>query len=154
MAEDSTPEGAHGNGRGGQLPPIRRQDVDAIAVADDGERAAQKLRVNEAKLRAAIELAGLAVYSWDPVNEVLDWDDRVRAMWGVQPGEPVDWDVFARAVHPDDRARVDAAVAVALDPAGNGRYDIEFRIIGRDDGIERWVSTWAQATFENGRATD
>lgn len=159
MVQDPTPEATPGEGLGNQFSPTWSHDADpgpapGTDSAEDRDRTAQKLKVNEAKLRAATALVGLAVYSWDPVSEVLEWDDRVRAMWGVAPGERVDWDVFARGVHPDDRARVDAAVAVSLDPAGNGRYDIEFRIIGRDDGVERWVSTSAQATFADGKATD
>lgn len=42
----------------------------------------EALKTSEARLRAATELVGLGVYSWDPVTGVLDWDERLRAMWG------------------------------------------------------------------------
>jgi PAS domain S-box-containing protein len=36
------------------------------------------------------------------------------------------------------------------DPAGDGVYHIEYRVIGIEDSVERWVSTYGRTTFENG----
>jgi len=116
------------------------------------DRIAEKLKLNEAKLRKASELVGLAVYSWDPVNDVVECDDCLRAMWGMIAGEPVDRAMLLDAIHPGDRARVDAAITASLDPSGDGRYDIEYRVTGRSDGVERWIATSAQTTFEGGMA--
>lgn len=121
--------------------------------ADDHNGTVEKLRLNEVKLREASELVGLAVYSWNPVYDAVECDDDLRAMWGLPPGEPVDQNVFQACIHPDDRERVEAALAASLDPAGDGRYEIEYRVIGRDDGVERCISTSAQTTFTQGTAT-
>lgn len=104
-----------------------------------------------ALLRAAVDLAGLSPYSWDPATGALEWDDRLRAIWGLAPGAPVDMDIFLAGVHPDDRALVETAIAACTDPAGSGIYHIEYRVIGIDDGVERWVSTHGQTFFEEGR---
>ena len=107
---------------------------------------------SEAKLRKASELVGLAVFGWDPLRDTVECDDNMRAMWGIPSGEAVDRAQLLAEIHNDDRERVEQAIASSLDPAGDGRYDIEYRVIGRDDGVERWVSASAQTTFENGSA--
>ena len=112
----------------------------------------ERLRRNEARLRAATELVGLGIYSWIPGTGALDWDDRVRAMWGLPPGAPVDMEVYEAGIHPDDLARVRSAIAACLDPKGDGGYAVEYRVIGRDDGRTRHIATSGRTRFEHGRA--
>jgi PAS domain S-box-containing protein len=114
----------------------------------------EALKGSEARLRAATELLGLGVYSWDPVTGALDWDERLREMWGLPPGSPIDMDVFEAGIHPDDLTRVRDAIAACVDPAGGGRYNIEYRVIGRDDGVTRHIATAGRTTFEHGRAVN
>jgi PAS domain S-box-containing protein len=120
---------------------------------DEEKRGQTRLRQSEGRLRAAVSLAKLGLYSWNPVTNELSCDAAVKAMWGLAPEAAVDWSIWREGVHPDDRARVDEAIACSTDPAGDGVYDIEYRVIGRSDGEERWVATRGQMEFENGRAT-
>lgn len=114
----------------------------------------ERLKKNEARLRAATELVGLGIYAWDPATGALDWDDRLRAMWGLPPGAPVDMAVYEGGIHRDDLPRVRSAIAACVDPEGDGRYSIEYRVIGRDDGQTRHVATSGRTLFEDGRAVD
>ena len=138
--------------------PVRGDDGSVELVVgvsrDVSERRAfeEALRESEARLRAATELVGLGIYSWDPVTGALDWDERLRAMWGLPADAPVDMDVYEAAIHPDDLDRVRAAIAACVDPAGDGRYNIEYRVIGRDDAATRCIATAGRTTFEQGRA--
>ena len=75
----------------------------------------ERLKRDEARLRAATELVGLGIYSWDPGTGALEWDDRLRAMWGLPPGAPVDMDVYEAGIHRDDLARVRSAIAACVD---------------------------------------
>jgi PAS domain S-box-containing protein len=124
----------------GTAPDIRERDPREEA-----------LRQTEARLQAAADLVGLARYSWNPQTNALDWDVRLRAMWGLPANAHVDYEMWRSAVHPDDLARVEEAVAKCLDPQGDGVYDIEYRVIGITDGAERWVDTRGQTYFGNGR---
>lgn len=119
---------------------------------DTSERRAfeEALRTSEARLRAATELVGIGIYAWDPRTGALEWDERLRAMWGLSPDTPVDETIFEQGIHPDDRERVRAAIAACVDPAGDGSYSVEYRVIGRDDGVLRHIVTWGRTTFENG----
>ena len=109
----------------------------------------RRLRESEARLQAAVDLVKLGRYAWNPQTNELQWDDTLRAMWGLPAGAPVDYDVWRSCVHPDDLARVDAAVQQCADPRGDGVYDIEYRVIGKIDGAERWIATRGRTNFRN-----
>jgi PAS domain S-box-containing protein len=138
--------------------PVRADDGSIELVVgvsrDTSDRHAveQELRKNEARLRAATELAGLGIYSWDPITGALDWDERLRAMWGLPPDAEIDMEVFEAGIHPYDRRRVKRAIAACTDPAGDVRYNVEYRVVGRDDGITRHIVTSGQTTFAGRRA--
>lgn len=114
--------------------------------------AERQLRESEARLNAAIDLVKLSSYRWDPRTGALEWDQRLRAMWGVPPGAPLDTSVWMQGVHPDDRERVGAAAAAAINPDGEGVYRLEYRVIDAQSGQERWVSTYGQTLFEDREA--
>ena len=137
--------------------PFRQDQEIGGAVAyiediDKEKRADGRLRQSEERLKAAVELAGLGLYSIeiDGGESQLNWDDRVRTMWGLPAGTKVTHQLWLDGVHPDDRARVEAAVAEAYNPAGDGLYEIEYRVLGAD-GIERCVATHGETRFENGK---
>ena len=75
-------------------------------------------------------------------------------MWGLPPDARVDIDVFLAGLHPDDRPRVEAAIAACTRPAGDGVYALEYRVIGIEDGVERWVATYGRTIFEAGRPVE
>ena len=113
------------------------------------DRAEQELRKSEARLQAAADLLKLGHYEWNPQTNELQWDDTLRAMWGLPAGAPVDYAIWRAGVHPDDVARVEAAIQRCTDPLGDGVYDMEYRVIGKTDGVERWIATHGRTIFEN-----
>jgi PAS domain S-box-containing protein len=110
----------------------------------------ERLRKSEARLQAAVDLVGLSPYTWDPATGALEWDARLKAMWGLPPDAYVDHDIWQSAIHPDDQQRVAEAVARCLDPKSGGIYAIEYRVVGIQDRVERWISTFGRTTFEDG----
>ncbi|MEE7490276.1 PAS domain S-box protein [Methylobacterium oryzae CBMB20] len=117
----------------------------------DRRRAELELREAREQLGLAVEATGTGIFDYDLVGDVLTWDARTRALFGLLPDAPVNYDVFLAGLHPDDRSWVDAAVQRAIDPKGPGTYDIAFRVIGLQDGIERWVAAKGQAFVAGGR---
>ena len=115
------------------------------------ELAELELRAGEARLRIALEAAGLGTWDYSPITNTLRWDARCKALAGVSPDAEVNYQTFLRSVHPDDRERVDAAVQRALDPNADHQYDIEYRTVGIEDGVERWVSARGLGITEQGR---
>ncbi len=91
------------------------------------------LAESELRLRLAVEAADIGTFDYDLATGVLRWDGRTRALFGVGPDEPVSYaETFLPRLHPEDRARTDAAVRAALDPEGHGRFDCEYRTVAED----------------------
>ncbi len=123
----------------------------AIDSTDD-ERAAEALRLTEERARIATSAAQLGVHDYDVHSGRIQWDARVRELWGVGPDTQVTYDVFLGGVHPEDRAPTQAAVERARDPAGDGTYRAEYRVTSRADGQTRWIAATGTTVFEQGRA--
>ena len=112
----------------------------------------KRLRESSARLQAASDLVGLSSYLWDPRSGALQWDEPLRTLWGIPPGVEPDMALWLEGVHPDERVRVRAAIDGAVDPDGDGLCDIQYRVVGLEDGAERWVHTYGQTQFEGGVA--
>ena len=111
----------------------------------------ERFRKSEARLQAAVDLVGLSLYSWDPLTGALQWDASTKAMWGLPPDAHVNHNVFLSGVHPEDRPLVDAAITRTVDPAGDGLYRAEYRVIGIGDNVERRVCAYGQTSFNKGK---
>ncbi|MBR0657482.1 PAS domain-containing protein [Roseomonas arctica] len=87
---------------------------------------------------------------WDVDDGVgrLSWPPRVKAMFGISADAPVCMDDFYNGVHAEDRERVLAAYAAAADPARRALYDVEYRTIGKEDGVLRWVAAKGRGVFD------
>ncbi|MBE7204220.1 MAG: PAS domain S-box protein [Parafilimonas terrae] len=104
------------------------------------------------QLRLAVAATDVGIFDYDLITDHLGWDARMCALFGLPPDAAVNYETFLAGLHPDDRPWVDEAVKDVLDPRGNGAYDIAYRTIGLEDGIERWVSAKGQVFFAEGRA--
>ena len=105
------------------------------------------LRVSENRLRLALESAELGTWDFNPVTGVLQWDEQCKAMFGLSPEVEVDYGIFLSGLHPDERDRTDQVVQTSLNPESGGEYDIEYRTIGIEDGVERWIAAKGKAFF-------
>jgi PAS domain S-box-containing protein len=108
----------------------------------------QALMRSEERLRLAVESTGLGTWDFDLLTGELRWDERCKAMFGLPPDAEVDYEVFLAGLHPDDRDRTDGVVRRALGSASGGGYEIEYRTVGLEDGVERWVAARGQAFFD------
>jgi PAS domain S-box-containing protein len=123
---------------------------DLLVQRDKAQRA---LAQSEERLRVATEAANVGTWDFFPLDGPLIWNERCRAHFGMPPGSPVDYDIFLKHLHPDDRPHVDAAVQDALRPDARGSFDVEYRTVGLLDGIERWIAASGRAAFDTtGRA--
>lgn len=112
-----------------------------------------ELREREEQLRLATDAAEVGLWDVHPLTDTLYWPPRVKAMFGVSPDAAVSLaDDFFLCLHPDDADRVSAAYAAATDPRRRTLYDVEYRTIGKEDGVVRWVAAKGRGLFdEQGR---
>ncbi|HUJ80105.1 MAG TPA: PAS domain S-box protein [Nitrospiria bacterium] len=112
----------------------------------DQARAEEAVRLSEGRLQEAVRAADAGIFDHDHLSNTVFWSPRQRSIFGVGSEEVVTLPMFLAAVHPDDLDRIQAAVRRAHDPAGDGRFDVEYRILRRD-GAVRWLSTQSQTFF-------
>lgn len=105
-----------------------------------------------ARIQLAVEGAGLATWDDDPVGRAFHWNEAGRALIGMGPDDEASEERFLERVHPEDRPRVVASVAAALDPGIRAPYDVECRVVRRDGSV-RWLSARGRAYFEDDGAT-
>ncbi|MBD0310582.1 MAG: diguanylate cyclase, partial [Microcoleus sp. T1-bin1] len=110
------------------------------------------LRENEDRLRMAIASAQLGTWDWNLVTGELKWDTGCKAMFGLPPDAESSIEAFFEGLHPDDCDRLQEIIQEALNPASGGSYDTEYRTIGIQDKVERWLKAKGQAYFDaNGK---
>ena len=115
----------------------------------DHKSAAEQLRENEERLRLSTEAAEVGHWDVDLVHDVLIWPPRVKAMFGISPDVPVSMADFYAGLHPDDREHVGEAFAAATDPKLRALYDVEYRTIGKEDELIRWVAAKGRGQFDD-----
>nr|WP_314447354.1 PAS domain S-box protein [uncultured Sphingomonas sp.] len=106
------------------------------------------LSESEEQLRLATENAEVGFWDVDVVNDVLTWPPRVKAMFGISPDVPVSMADFYAGLHADDRESTASAFAAASDPGQRALYDVEYRTVGKEDGVVRWVAAKGRGLFE------
>ena len=98
------------------------------------------------RLRLAVEAGSIGTWDYDPATEKLEWSARCKSLFGLSADAQPTIGMFFASLHPDDRPKVERKIAAALDPAGDGSYEAEFRI-KRGDGSLGWVVCRGRALF-------
>ncbi|MFG0313946.1 MAG: PAS domain S-box protein, partial [Phycisphaerales bacterium] len=118
-----------------------------IAARREMER---QLGIFESRLAVAKQAAELGLFNYEIETGELDWDERLREIWGLTSEEPATYEKFMEGLHEDDRNVTQAAVNQALDPAGDGHFYAEYRVVNRDSGDITWIAATGQVIFEDG----
>lgn len=110
----------------------RRQYQSRTQLAEllDGER----------RLSLALEAGRLGSWELDLATETLIASDACKAHFGRRPDEAVSYRDLLGSVHPDDRPRMRAQLAVSLDTGAD--YIIEYRNLW-PDGSQHWLEVRA-----------
>jgi PAS domain S-box-containing protein len=118
-------------------------------VRDITERrqAEEILKESKERLLAAVRLSQIGIFDHNQRTDTVYWSPQQRVIHGWGPDEPVTLQAFLDLVHPEDREKITESVRHAHDPAGDGIWDVEHRIIRRDGSI-RWLKGRAQTFFE------
>lgn len=129
--------------------------IAAVAVNTDiteAKRAEAELRESEEQLRLATEAGEIGLWDLDVTTDTLFWPARVKAMFGISADAPATMRDFYAGLHPEDRERVTVAFAAGIDPEQRAQYNVEYRVIGKEDGVVRWVAAKGRGIFsEAGR---
>lgn len=108
-------------------------------LRDERALAAEALSIAEARMRFALEAAGVGIWDMDYTTGVLQWSNIIEAHYGFRPGTfGGTFESFVERIHPDDRES-------ALETIGNAMKSGEdFSMLYRSlapDGTVRWLSS-------------
>ncbi|MFW6196661.1 MAG: PAS domain S-box protein, partial [Thermoplasmatota archaeon] len=106
--------------------------------------AENKLRENRSRLKRSQEIANVGSWELDLDTNELKWSEQTYEIFGVGKDEPMNYDQFLKAIHPEDREYVDRKWHKALE---TGDYDIEHRIVVNEE--TKWVREKADIRFED-----
>ena len=99
-----------------------RVEAETARAADEARYRAMSERV-----LLATQAGQIGVWEWNIEADVLVWDDRMHALYGVEPGHDLGLAQFRGCIHPDDRDAEMAQVDATLE--GTAPYDTEFRVV-------------------------
>ncbi len=112
----------------------------------------ERLTLSEESLRLATEAGEVGTWDLDVPSDVVDCSPRTKAMFGISADAPFTMPDFYNGLHPEDRDAISEAFARALDPGVRGAYDVQYRAVGKEDGVIRWVAAKGMGLFdETGR---
>ncbi|MCT7986444.1 PAS domain S-box protein [Laspinema sp. A4] len=89
------------------------------------------------RLQLSLEAGRMGFWDWNLLTHEIVRSDNLAEIYGVSPGQlPGTFDGSLSLIHPEDRERVKAAIALAL--VETNPYSLEFRIQPSPDEI-RWI---------------
>jgi two-component sensor histidine kinase len=81
-------------------------------------------------------------------DNICEYDENAQRLYGLTEARFLHDEEGVRfKFHPDDLELMWSCVGKALDPRGDGRYDVEYRV-RQLDGNWRWLSAWGLVEFE------
>jgi PAS domain S-box-containing protein len=107
----------------------------------------EALRASETRLTQAICVTGLGTFEHNHLTDVIEYSPLMRKMMGFGEDEELTLQAIGEKIVAQDREAFVAAARKAHDPAGDGLFEIEFRVRSRE-GQVRWISTRSQTSFE------
>lgn len=121
-----------------------KQDVTATREAEEA------LRKSQHRLAEAQRIGAMGNWELDLITGEIWWSDELYRIFGISSHLRMNFELFASALHPEDRARVLAAIEAAKER--KQIYNIEYRIV-RSEGDERVIHAVGEMLFdESGRA--
>ncbi len=127
--------------------PMRDDAGEITGIFVGGYDVTELVRTTE-RLLLATEHAEIGFWDVDLVKGDLVWPARTKAMFGISPDVPVSMADFYAGLHPLDREATAAAYDAAADPARRALYDVEYRTIGKEDSVVRWVAAKGRGVFD------
>src|ERR1700742_2793486 len=81
-------------------------------------------------------------------DNICLYDENAQRLYGLTEARFLHDDEGTKSkFHPDDLRLMWSRVSKALDPQGDGRYDVEYRV-KQLDGSWLWLSAWGLVEFE------
>jgi PAS domain S-box-containing protein len=96
----------------------------------------------------AMAASQMGTWRYTLADNICVYDENAQRLYGLTEARFLHDEAGVKSkFHPDDLELMWSRVAKALDPQGDGRYDVEYRV-KQLDGSWRWLSAWGLVEFE------
>jgi PAS domain S-box-containing protein len=113
-------------------------------------KAEMALRESQARLAMGVRVAGLALADIDYHSGQIQLSPEAARLFGLgEQAMSVPRETLHATFHPDDRAEVLRQIEATLDPAGDGWFAMELRVVW-PSGEVRWLRVRKQVFFSEG----
>jgi PAS domain S-box-containing protein len=120
----------------------------ALCEVTDERELRQMLERQKRTFDLAMTASRMGIWRYTLADNICVYDENAQRLYGLTEARFLhDEEGVKSKFHPDDLELMWSRVAKALDPASEGRYDVEYRV-KQLDGSWRWLSAWGQVEFE------
>ena len=141
------------------VKPLRDPDGTVVGAINCFQDVTQEHEMRQAMLRQqrnfdlAMIASQMGTWRYTIADNICVYDENAQRLYGLTEARFLHDEAGAKAkFHPDDMALMWERVGKALDPQGDGRYEVEYRV-KQIDGSWRWLSAWGLVEF-TGRGAD
>jgi hypothetical protein len=130
-----------------RLAPAVERELAEAAARRESRQAQEELRGSQERLALAVDATQLGTFDFYPQTGKLIWSKIARRHFGMSGDGEITYDTFLRALHPADRDRATQTLQAALHYENGGDYADDYRTLGIEDGVERWLSSRGRVFF-------
>jgi two-component sensor histidine kinase/PAS domain-containing protein len=122
--------------------------ANSIRVVTDDHELRKSLERQKRTFDLAMVASDMGTWCYTLADNICVYDENAQRLYGLTGARFLHDDDGVKAkFHPDDMELMWSRVAKALDPNGDGRYDVEYRV-KQLDGSWRWLSAWGLVEFK------
>jgi len=105
-----------------------------IAISLENAQLYQELAESREQLNLALQSGQIGVWSWDIINNRVEWDNQMYQAFGVsRDAFDCTLEAVINCIHPDDRDYFTQALSQTL--ADGVEHDLEYRVVYPDNSI-------------------
>src|SRR5579871_1657197 len=120
----------------------------AKSVARNDHAELLQLREVQKRFDLAMTASLMGTWRYTLADNICVYDENAQQLYGLAEERFLhDEEGVKSKFHPDDLELMWSRVGKALDPGGDGRYDVEYRV-KQIDGSWRWLSAWGLVEFD------
>jgi PAS domain S-box-containing protein len=129
---------------GGNLVGVSK----VIRDITDRKKEEMALMEKEESYWLALETGRIGTWSYEPISSAIIVSSEVRRLYRLPGNLRLDLKIMEDRIHPEDVELVREARARAFDPANNGHYEVEHRIITYVGNEVKWTRVRGKAFFD------
>ena len=119
-------------------------------ITETREHQEERQRLSD-RLILATASAGMGIWDWDIINNVLKWDKTMFDIYGVAQDQfSGAYDAWCKGVHPDDREHAEQELQLALE--GKKDFNTEFRVVWADQSLRHVAARGIVERDENAKS--